>query len=153
MWLCHVYLKQETRFGSAAGLFFAGLVTILAASSLWDYVVMGTMSPGVRPYLNNLFQFGAGCIVYSLLVLDRSQLLAWVSNRGLQIVGMMTYSIYVWHGRLIAILRDQAGIAASSNLVSLLIYLAVLSGLSLASYRYIEFRHVKDARLLFKTPG
>lgn len=65
-----------------------------------------------------------------------------VANRPIRLAGKMCYSIYVWH---------YPGIVAIDPLRSayrFVAYVTWLSGTSWLSYRYIEFRHVKDWRLL-----
>jgi len=152
MWLCQLYRNPPSWRIPSMGLFGVGVLSILVVSSVWDHIALGTMSLAVRPFLNNLFQLGAVCIIYSLIISDRSRLLAWLSNRELQILGMMTYSVYIWHGRLILILRDEVGLVAWTGIVPLLLYLATLLVISMASYRFIEFWYIKDSKTLFRTP-
>lgn len=68
------------------------------------------------------------------------------SWRPLQVIGRMSYSIYLWH----VILRDQMipfePFVPRSSAVPYLITLLVIS---MVSYRWIEFGHVRDWRALF----
>jgi peptidoglycan/LPS O-acetylase OafA/YrhL len=59
----------------------------------------------------------------------------------------MCYSLYVWHGVLIA----RAGLATPGgyNAQNITIYFVWVGLLSALSYRYIEFGHVREARPLF----
>ncbi|MAF84525.1 MAG: hypothetical protein CL797_10540 [Chromatiales bacterium] len=150
MWLCHLFINPPERRFSSIGLFSTGMVIILVVCSLWDYIYLDRIPVAVLPLLNSLFQLGAGCIIYSLIIADPSRLLAWFSNRGLQLIGMMTYSIYIWHGRLIWIMRDELEIKAWKGIVPLLLYLSALLLISVTSYRFIEFWYVKDSKKLFR---
>jgi peptidoglycan/LPS O-acetylase OafA/YrhL len=60
----------------------------------------------------------------------------------LQMIGLMSYSIYVWHGVLIAPL------GAMSSPLHLLRYVVVLVGVSTLSHLYVEFGWQRNRRLL-----
>jgi peptidoglycan/LPS O-acetylase OafA/YrhL len=70
-----------------------------------------------------------------------------LENRPLQLLGMMCYSIYLWHG--IVLLRFEPSFRLGA--LPYLAYLGVVLLLSAATYRYVEFRQVSDWRELL--PG
>jgi peptidoglycan/LPS O-acetylase OafA/YrhL len=107
---------------------------------------MGLIPLTVRPFLNNLVHLGTACIMLGLLFADKSRLVRILMNTPLQVFGMMCFSTYIWHGRLIEILHAKDSIA---NLVFYFIALLLWSALT---YRIIEFGYVKDWRPLFRLP-
>ena len=77
----------------------------------------------------------------ALLVAPSPVLRFGFANPALQLLGMMCYSIYVWHG---VALRGMAGYRVT--LEEMPGWIAVLPLIVLLSYRYIEFGHVRDTR-------
>jgi peptidoglycan/LPS O-acetylase OafA/YrhL len=67
-----------------------------------------------------------------------------LENRPLQLLGMMCYSVYLWHG--IVLLRFEPSFRQGA--LPYLAYLGVVLLLSAATYRYVEFRQVSDWREL-----
>jgi peptidoglycan/LPS O-acetylase OafA/YrhL len=67
----------------------------------------------------------------------------------LQVLGLMCYSIYVWHGILLVHLFPNVETDTSTTLKWYPIYLCMLFGISAMTYRYIEFRSSDDWRRLF----
>lgn len=147
MWLCHVYLNPPKKTYSAGGLIMGGALAIFACCSLWDYMQLGLAPIGIRPLLYNLFQLGIVCIIFPLLTARKSRLRSALTVTSLQIVGMMTFSLYVWHGRLIYLM------AANADAAHLIVYFITLFSLSALTYRFIEFRTAKDWRPLFLRPS
>jgi thiosulfate dehydrogenase (quinone) large subunit len=74
-----------------------------------------------------------------------------LSSRPLQVIGMMSCSLYVWHVPILQWLRpSRLGIIAFSE--GSLLYLSVVFIIATVSYRFIEFPRVKDWRPLFLFP-
>jgi len=61
----------------------------------------------------------------------------------LQMIGLMCYSIYAWH----LLLLDRMGSMKDVSHVAL--FIISLTVVSWLSYAHIEFRRVRDVRLLF----
>lgn len=96
----------------------------------------------LRPLISPLSGIGFFFLTDSLLRLKRGFLSNVLTNAPLQMIGLMCYSVYIWHFILIPVLhaRQDAG--------HFFTYLFVLSVISLFSYFYIEFGHVRDVRRL-----
>jgi peptidoglycan/LPS O-acetylase OafA/YrhL len=68
----------------------------------------------------------------------------------LQVVGMMCYSLYVWHGILLhKFFPDILSNPYATLHLRYAAYIAVLFGLAAITYRFVEFRRVDDWRSLF----
>jgi peptidoglycan/LPS O-acetylase OafA/YrhL len=132
---------SETALLSALGL---GLATIYLTAACWDAVRLQSLDHAVVPFTNNIFQFGCFVSIPPLLLM-RGRLVVLVANPVLQILGMMCYSLYVWHG----VTRLQM-IGGSYTAVRLGTYFAAVLAISALSYRYVEFGHVLDGRSLFR---
>lgn len=69
--------------------------------------------------------------------------------RGIQLIGRMSYSLYLWH----VVVRDQmfplVGVRSPGRLA---LYFVLLFGFSALTYRFVEFRHERDWRTLFRIP-
>jgi peptidoglycan/LPS O-acetylase OafA/YrhL len=89
-----------------------------------------------------------------LIVIDAvTSKTAFLSFRPLQIIGMGCYSLYVWHWILLnAFFPELSDDVLSTQRLRYFIYLGVLIGISAMTYRFIEFRSVRDWRLLFLLP-
>ena len=131
---------------SGIGLIFLGAAT-------WDWVLEDYLPVIVVPYLNLSVNIGAGLLLTGLLTMPPC-LTRWLfSNRPIQLIGMMCFSIYVWHGLLIVWLLDpDHRLTETAEYVDrfLLIYLPVLAVVTVLSYRFIEFRDRKQWRPLFQ---
>jgi peptidoglycan/LPS O-acetylase OafA/YrhL len=133
-----------------AGLFCVAVTALYATCYGSDAVQLERLPRVVVPILNNIFQLGCATGVLALLFAPGG-LIRWLwTNRALQLLGMMCYSLYVWHGVLIPrIAMDAEGSFTVGRLTAYFMFLLLLSALS---YRYIEFGAVRDTRKLF-TPG
>ena len=145
---------------SGIGLIFLGAAT-------WDWVLEEYLPVIVVPYVNVSVNLGAGLLLTGLLTMPPC-LTRWLfSNRPIQLIGMMCFSIYVWHGLLIIWLLDPERLwydlliiwlfdadqlTKTAEFVDrlLLIYLPVLVVVTVLSYRFIEFRDRKQWRALFQ---
>lgn len=119
-----------------------GTILVLLTSSVWDGIRLGRVSNDLAPFTNTLFQ--AGCfLAVSALLLARNSIVDFVfGNRVIQVLGMMCYSVYVWHIYVI----PRFYMASSTGILSMAVTLGMLSALT---YRYVEFGHVASARRLF----
>jgi peptidoglycan/LPS O-acetylase OafA/YrhL len=62
----------------------------------------------------------------------------------MQLVGMMCFSLYVWHGRPVDVL-----LGPTFDVTRLGLYLALLGCVAALSYRFIEFPRVRPWKTLF----
>ncbi len=118
----------------------------------WDAIRLGQLSRELAPLLNNLFQLACAAGILGLLFAPLgSPLRLLVANRPMQLLGMMCFSLYVWHGMLLwrAGLQAPGGFTATN----LAIYFAFLAAISTLTYRTVEFGQVRDLRALFVPPA
>ncbi|MFQ5466486.1 MAG: acyltransferase family protein [Thermodesulfobacteriota bacterium] len=127
-----------------APLFFAGVVLVALGCNLWDYHHLERLHWAAVPFLSNLFHAGFALIMVSLLSMEGGAVRFVFTNRPVQVIGMMCYSLYVWHQMTIyAVIRDNEYTA-----FNLTAYFAVLFAIAGITYRYVEFGR-KDLRALF----
>jgi peptidoglycan/LPS O-acetylase OafA/YrhL len=88
-------------------------------------------------------------IVIGALYLQRGLALRLLTSRPLQILGLMCYSIYVWHGLILIHFFPNFQTNVADTLRYYPAYLATIIAISAMTYRFIEFRSVSDWRPLF----
>lgn len=115
----------------------AGVVLCTTAAVLVDLAARRMLPWQSMILCNTVFQAGAAAIVVAALAMKPLRL------RPLELLGMMSYSLYIWHGVIIkhAFVQPPSLVAAARLLV-------LLAGVAWLSYRYIEFGHVKSVRQL-----
>lgn len=146
MVICWTYLNSKApRKNYGTHIYFgAGLLLITIGCMLWDYKVLGILPEFVLPLLNNILQGGFYLIIMSLLWASREdKLLLIFTNRPVKVIGMMSYSLYMWHYPPI-----QTIISNHITPFNTIIYFVFLLVFSCLTYRYIEFGK-KDAKELF----
>ena len=132
---------EQQRGWSSPVTLLGGAVFVLVASMAWDHVALGRAPLLVRPFINDVLLVGLFLVVMFLLH-TRSRVVRFVSANGLlQTVGLMCYSLYVWHG--VALIR-YARVFTVPKVIGYLVFLFAFSYLS---FRYIEFGHVRELRL------
>jgi len=151
MWIALSWVKNSRwtkwspifAFGSAV----TGVLVMTGAALLYDMYAIekGTeFSVWISAFFPLIFQLGSALLLMGLLVWGRrGNAFAWRSAWVLELIGMMCYSIYLWHVPLIGGLRPTI-----TRPLEILVYLGVLFFFSWLSYRYIEFGHIKDWRVL-----
>lgn len=135
------------------GLLLAGIIFFIELQ-LTDYCAELLRSDVVgltpRVYIYPLLYTCINCsflLTIDALLRGRHLLLTWIlETKWLQLIGLMSYSIYVWHLSMIHSLN------ARLDHVHELRFLVMLFLLSFASYRYIEFGSVRDIRKLLPSP-
>lgn len=126
-----------------------GAVLVLIAWEGFDRVLQTGLPPIARAVLNNVLDAGLVSILAAALV-SRSTLAGFLSWRPLQVLGMMCYSVYIWHYPLLFWLSPGGRpLSAGQFAVLLPEALALIVVVSVLSYRFIEFRSVRDWRRLF----
>jgi peptidoglycan/LPS O-acetylase OafA/YrhL len=107
-----------------------------------------TGSPVAAILLIDGITLGLALVTAGLLSLRGGLLYATFANRPIQLIGMLCYSVYIWHQ---PILRHIFGadVAPLDGLAETLpVYLVLLAAIGALSYRFIEFGKVANWRLL-----
>ena len=114
------------------------------ACSIWDAALLGYLLLDWIPFTNQIVQVSAASIIYALLFMPKNSLRFLFENSAIQMLGMMCYSLYVWHTLVIGpVIQGQYSIERLA-LYALLVFL-----ISAFSYPYIEFGHTRDVIQLF----
>lgn len=126
------------------------LVTLGGALVLALSLVAGErLGRWIQVPFSDLLALGFAAIVAGLLSLDRGWLRAAFANRPIQVLGMMCFSLYVWHEPLLRNLF-QADAAPLDDLARTLpLYLFLLLAVAALSYRFVEFGRSANWRALF----
>lgn len=123
-----------------------GFICLLVALQVYDWNKLEITPMVLRPFTNILLDLSLFLMTASLLVRKSGVAVRFVTLWPIQMVGVMCYSIYVWHQMLFGQL------APTYDVVHFIRYCLILGGLSFLSYRFIEFGHVADIRLLLPMP-
>ena len=118
----------------------AGFLACTAAAALVDFAATGMLPWQAMILSNTAFQAGAAALIVAMLAMGGLRL--WP----LELLGMMSYSLYIWHGVIIKHAFTQPLSLGATARVLLL-----LAAVAWVSYRYVEFGHVKSIRRLL--PG
>ncbi len=125
---------------------FAGLALLYLAFGSWDLCATSVWPHNGMAFTGILSD--AGFFLVLCGAFEFAPLRRVASNGALQVVGMMCYSLYVWHGIVLASLFKDG--ADHQSLRPLTLYLFLLGSISALTYRYVEFHHVSDWRKLFR---
>ena len=125
-----------------------GAAAILLVAAIWVQRPPFASLAGAVLFPDAL-TLGFALAVAALLSLPPGPLKSVFANRPIQVLGMMCFSLYVWHEPLLRHVF-KADIAPLDGLAwTLPAYLVLLLALSALSYRYIEFGRTADWRALF----
>ncbi len=127
--------------------FPAGVVSVFASFTLTDWISLGFASPSLTPFTNIVLDVGFFLVTGSLLGGSLRFIRRIIASWPLQMLGLMCYSVYIWHVVLINPLH------ATLDATHFVQYLVVLFLLSFLSYRFIEFGHVKEIRTIMPVSG
>ncbi len=131
----------------------AGMALVTIAWVGFDLQLRGILPPLTRAILGNVLDAGFGALVLAALV-PGTRLAAALSWRPLQVLGMMCYSVYIWHWPLLGwVMPDRAALPAAEFAAALVSYLLLTAALAALSYRFIEFARVRAWRPLFLLPA
>ena len=126
-----------------------GILVIVGAVSWQAYVPLSQTVPAFHSF----YQAGLFLLVAGLLAKPRGWS-AWpFTNRPIQIMGMMCYSLYLWHVPLRTPIFHALYAPMPHLAVTLPVYVALVAAIAGLSYRYIEFGRVTDWRSLFLLGG
>ena len=138
--VCYLFYQKRSQLLVYQKKMFLGSVFVLLLACLYSHLVQGSYFSVVG---NNLFQIGFVMLALSLLLSE-----GWggklFSFKPLQLLGMMCFSIYVWHGVLIKPL-----ISEQFNALDYPFYFLVLCVLSALTYRFVEFGQEPSFKKLF----
>jgi len=126
-----------------------GLALVALAWIGFDMVLHGALPPIGRAILNDGLDAGLCAIVLASLV-PRTRLAAVLAWSPLQVVGMMCYSLYIWHLPLLLWLAPYGATMSVGTLAIVIpLFLTLVFVVAAFSYRFIEFAHVTEWRRLF----
>jgi len=142
---CAFSHRLKTGRSFSAALAFPGILLWLGACIVWDNVSLGLISSLAIPFTNLLVEGACACFVLAAVspAAIGFRFARFLSNRPLQLLGMMCYSLYIWHAIL---LRKISSIGGGFSVYP--IYAGLLFLLSWLTYRYVEFGYEKDFRKL-----
>lgn len=140
MYAAHLY-RKGARFTAWHLLVGVGLMTIGALIWAWRY--QGVIHPVLGAVANNFLDDGLTLATLALLTAPLIGTGA-LQARWLQLLGMMCYSLYLWHG----IVQTHYRQSMHAGVAEYLAYLAIVFVLSAVTFRYIEFRGVPTWREL-----
>ncbi len=140
--LAHLWVhvrKKPLRFG-----FPLGCAMLLFGFFIFEYSFSAhIIAVPLRILMNLCVSLGLFFMIDALIRGGRSTVQWFLESSWLQMIGLMCYSLYVWHGIMMVTLNAQ------SDLLHVCRYLLLLFLFSFLSYRYIEFGFVADVcRLL-----
>jgi peptidoglycan/LPS O-acetylase OafA/YrhL len=141
MTIAHEFVAHQAvpkkNYWIAVGAFF-----LIFSTACWE-VVRQEQVPFVLTVSNDLLVIiGLGLMVYGLLLTKSTILKAIFANWPIRLIGMMSYSIFIWHAPALFVLRPDL------NFIRFLRYIFLIFATSFLSYRYIEFGSVTDWKLL-----
>lgn len=145
IFLCDFYVNKIEQISQKQGtiLFFMSIIMITIACFLWDYVRLNLLTGTVIPFIYIVVDVGFFMLALSLLSMKDS-IIKWIfSNYVVQLLGVMCYSLYIWH--YIAIPKIITILDAGH----ILMYFLLVFLLSSLSYRFIEFGHEPNVKRLF----
>ncbi len=137
MGLAVLYVRQPQL--RALWFYILGFLSLLVGCTLRDLSV-GVLPLAVQPFSNTFVNLGMFALITTMLLQPKRIWTLLLENRPLQLIGLMCYSIFVWHGVLIFPLQ------ASTDLLHLALYTVVVCVVSFLSYRYIEFFSIAPLR-------
>jgi peptidoglycan/LPS O-acetylase OafA/YrhL len=92
---------------------------------------------------------GFAAMIAGLLSLETGWLHACFANRPIQVLGMMCFSLYVWHEPLLRHVFGAEAAPMDDLARTLPLYLFLLLAIAALSYRFIEFGRTAHWRALF----
>lgn len=130
----------------------AGAALLLASAVLSDAWYVHELPLWTQVLTYSVFNCGVFLVTCGLLA-RRGPLARLLETRPLQLIGMMCFSIYVWHGvLLLRVFPDGTTVQPLGNLVAYLpVYFALLLAIAALTYRFVEFPN-RDVRELFLLP-
>lgn len=133
-------IKKQSALRTYQKMMFWASLFVLPFACLISYMVQGSY---FSIFGNNLFQIGFVMLTLSLL-LSEGWDVRLIFFKPLQLLGMMCFSIYVWHGVLIKPLVSE-----TFNAFDYPFYFMAIFVLLALTYRFVEFGQEPSFRKLF----
>lgn len=119
----------------APRLFWPGLLLIGLSWIGFSQSVYGRWPAVTHAVMNNVLDLGMCAVTLAVLAGHRA---GWfLSLRSLQLIGMMCFSLYVWHFPIVVLVAPMQGLAVA---------MALTVTLSALTYRYVEFGRARNWR-------
>jgi peptidoglycan/LPS O-acetylase OafA/YrhL len=149
MALAELYARGRlpSRARVAAACAFGGAFILYLGFSVWDLAWTSVLPYNLIAFTGLLSDLGFALLLCGAL--GFAPLRRVVSTRPLQVLGMMCYSLYVWHGIAKMCFLGKEDIPEYRSF-DLIVYLLLLAVVSTITYRFVEFGRVADWRLLFR---
>jgi peptidoglycan/LPS O-acetylase OafA/YrhL len=140
MLAAHVFAQRRAQFQSVWWLPVSGVLVALGAT-LWWYWANKLIPQTTASLCGPLLNVGIFLGFSHLLTVPHgsSRLSAMLSARWLQLLGIMCYSVYCWHGIILLKLKPSY----MNGVAEYLTYLGITLVLSWFTFRFIEFGHIK----------
>lgn len=143
IFLCHMYYQKNQNVTKyAIGKLILGIFLILGAMTAFDLIRRQQLSNSVSPLLYTLLQLGFSLLILAALH-PHNLWNAFCSLRPLRLIGMMCFSLYVWHGIFIEKLIPKE---TFQNYTVYFVFIFIFSALT---YRFVEFGHKRNTLALF----
>lgn len=126
-----------------------GSALVLAGGFFTDWASVEIVTWESVPFAFLMVNAGFALVVHGLLHLRHRRAVKLFANPLLCQLGIMCYSLYVWH---VPILSGLSRTLAERDPVTLSLCAVTLLVVGTLSYRYVEFGHVADTRSLFVFP-
>ncbi|TAN60839.1 acyltransferase, partial [bacterium] len=99
MFICGLYVNgvKFTDFAKPWLLVIVGFCFLFIGANMWDSIALGRAGIIIAPFTNSVNQAGFFLIICAALSVDAGALNFMVTNRFMQVLGMMSYSLYIWN--------------------------------------------------------
>lgn len=158
MLICDLYVKgvRLKNFAKPWLLVAVGFGLLFIGANMWNAIMLGKAGIHIAPFTNSVNQAGFFLIICAALSVDTGALKLIATNRLMQVLGMMSYSLYIWHHLVLRLImrsdyNDYTLVRWATQpytAFTVFFYFFFLIFLSVLTYRYIEFGR-KDWRELF----
>jgi peptidoglycan/LPS O-acetylase OafA/YrhL len=140
----------DSRSGPAHPNLLAGIGAVVIGGAIWW---KETDLAGAAVLFADLIALGLSLVIGGLLTPRSGILHAVFANRPTQLLGMMCFSLYIWHEPLLRQIFRSDIVPLDGLIRQLPVYLTLLAIIGALSYRYIEFGRIGDWRTLLPLPA
>lgn len=146
--LAHVHARPRLH-PHGASFALAGAAMTFLGIVLNESTVLQSLPFAVMAIAYLVTNCGLALLVHGLLSVKTASVRSAIANAPARQLGMMCYSLYVWHVPVLAALGGGITGAFPHAWPQFVVGLLLVS---LISYRFVEFAHIADARTLFVFP-